>query len=712
MNISKKQYVLILNSIVLFCFSVFAAAEVEFDQKKNRLIGYMLYKQLPAVHYSNKRLDNALSKAAFVLYLKQLDYQKRFLLQEDVNKLSRLQLEIDDNLENGNIVLPKLGYQLLSDRLLQAERLAKKVMATGFDVKKEEYFETDPDKLAYAANEKELEDRWRKILKARVISRYLDLLEDDTHGNGESVLLSGQTLNKKLWDEAVEKVRKAVDQLFIRLHRETLQDHYDRFFSSLARAFDPHTSYMPPAGKEDFDIHMRGSLEGIGAMLREEDGYIKVVRIMAGSASARQGMLQAEDIILRVAEADGEPVEITDMRLRDAVRFIRGPKGTEVRLTVKKPDGEQVVIPIVRDVVQIEETFVKSTVLDIDGVKTGYIMIPSFYRDFEGTKNGKAARNSTDDTKKALIELKKQGIEGLILDLRDNGGGSLVDAVDTTGLFLKDGPVVQVKNSFGRRKVLNDEDDTLLWDGPMVVLVNIFSASASEILAAALQDYGRAVIIGGGHTHGKGTVQTIIDMNDNIPLLRLREYSDLGALKVTIQKFYRINGGSTQYKGVVPDIILPSLYEYLQSGEKYLDNSLPWDQVASLSYRPYDGGRTDRILDISALQKKSMARLEHDEDLKVIAEEAAKSKEKMEKTRFSLLFSEMQRQRRLVNEARDKVGAHYKKYSEDQGDELKDNTQGQDGTKKWKALLYEDPYVRESVHVLEDIGAAMKVVAK
>ncbi len=706
-NIFKKQYGLILNTIVLVCFAGFAFAEEEFDEKTNRLIGYMLYKQLPAIHFSDKRLDNSLSKAAFSLYLKQLDYQKRFLLQEDVDQLNRFRMTIDDNLGNGNIVLPKLGYTLLSDRLLAAERLAKEVMAKGFDVEKDEYYETDPDKLTYAVNEKELEDRWRKTLKARVISRYLDLLEDEKDKEDRD-FFSEQTLNKKLWDKAMVKVEKSIAQLFTRLHQETLQDHYDRFFSALTRAFDPHTSYMPPAKKEDFDIHMRGSLEGIGAMLREEDGYIKVVRIMAGSASARQGMLQAEDVILQVAEADGEPVEITDMRLNEAVRLIRGPKGTEVRLTVKKPDGKQVLIPIVRDVVQIEETFVKSTVLDIDGVKTGYIMIPSFYRDFEGTKKGKVVRNSTDDTRKALIDLKKQGIEGLILDLRDNGGGSLVDAVDTTGLFLKDGPVVQVKNSFGSRKVLDDEDDTLYWDGPMVVLVNIFSASASEILAAALQDYGRAVIIGGKHTHGKGTVQTIIDMNDNIPLLYLHDYPDLGALKVTIQKFYRINGGSTQYKGVVPDIILPSLYEYLQSGEKYLDNSLPWDQVSSLSYLPYDSGHSGRKIDISELQKRSLARLEHEAGLKIIAEEAARAKEKMEETSFSLLFSDMQRQRQMANESRDKVGVHYKKYKKNQTDSSKNDGRGQEDSEKWADLLYEDPYVLESVHVLEDMEAAIQ----
>jgi len=326
--------------------------------------------------------------------------------------------------------------------------------------------------------------------------------------------------------------------------------------------------------------------------LREEDGYIKVVSIIPGSASARQGKLEAEDSILEVAQKDGDPVEITDMRLRDAVRLIRGPKGTEVRLTVKKPDGVKVVISLIRDVVQIEETFVKSVLLDAPaGGKIGYIMIPSFYRDFEGTKNGNKARNCTEDTRKAIEDLKKTGINGLILDLRNNGGGSLVDAVDTAGLFIKSGPIVQVKNSSGAQRILNDEDSEIVYDGPLVVLVNQFSASASEIVAAALQDYGRAVIIGGRHTHGKGTVQTLVDMNENIPTLHLRSYDDLGALKVTIQKFYRVTGGSTQYKGVESDIVLPSLFQYLKSGEQYIDYSLPWDQVDPVPFVMYGGKR-------------------------------------------------------------------------------------------------------------------------
>ncbi len=720
MTILKPKQAVSLVSTFCLLFALFCQQGVakEFDEKRNKLIGYMLYKQLPSIHFSDKKVDDTLALAAFDLYLKQLDYQKRFLLVDDTEELKKYALEIDNNMKSGNIILPDAGFQILTKRVAQAEKIVGELMGGDFDSSLAEQYETDPDKLEYVKSIKELRQRWRKILKVQVISRYLDLIEErdakrkeakkgekkETEEQEKVESEIAEASDSDLWSQAKEKVASRNKEFFARLNQETLQDHYDRFFNSVTRAFDPHTNYMPPSKKEDFDIHMRGSLEGIGALLREEDGYIKVVRIIPGSASARQGLLGAEDVIMQVAEGAKEPVEVTDMRLRDAVRLIRGPKGTEVRLTVKKPDGVILVIPIVRDVVQIEETFVKSTVLEsVDGGKIGYIMIPSFYRDFEMTRNGGIAKNSTDDTRKALEELKKQDIKGLILDLRNNGGGSLVDAVDITGLFLKSGPVVQVKNSFGTRKVLIDEDEKIVYDGPLVVLVNLFSASASEILAAALQDYGRAVIVGGKHTHGKGTVQTIIDMNENIPLLHLQRYDDLGALKVTIQKFYRIDGGSTQYRGVEPDIVLPSLYGHLKSGEQYLDYSLPWDHVEPVPFAPY--ARIDSRLE--GIREKSSERVKKDEGLTIIAEEAQKSMVRVEETSVSLKLEDMKKEREAANKAREKVGAHYKKYQEEQADEYEsaetNETDEDKEEKDWLEDLQQDPYIGEAVKIFEDL---------
>jgi len=667
------------------------------DMARNRMLGYMISKVIPSMHFSDKVMDDSLSRAAFDLYLKQLDFQKRFLLQQDVDVLTTYAHLIDDELLRGSEALPQKGFELLNVRIQQVEKMAAEILAAEIDVTRQESYETDPAKLTYAMDLPGLREYWRKMLKGQVLSKYLDALADQE-------VAKEKKSEDLLWQEARERVAKQNKQFFHRLHQETVQDHFDRYFDAATRAFDPHTNYMPPDNKEDFDMRMRGSLEGIGAVLREEDGYIKVVSIIPGSASARQGQLEVEDIILEVAQKNGDSVEITDMRLRDAVRLIRGPKGTEVRLTVKKPDGVKVLIPLIRDVVQIEETFVKSVLLDgPDGEKIGYIMIPSFYRDFEGAKNGKNVRNSTDDTRKAIEELKKAGITGMILDLRNNGGGSLMDAVDTTGLFIKSGPVVQVKNSAGVKRILGDEDPEIVFDGPLVVLVNQFSASASEIVAAALQDYERAVIIGGRHTHGKGTVQTLVDMNENIPALHLRTYQDLGALKVTIQKFYRVSGGSTQYKGVESDIVLPSLFQYLKSGEQYSDHSLPWDQVESVPFVRYSGKK----IDLERLMAASQLRVKSDPGLQAIADEAKKAEERSNDTVVSLQLSDMKKKREEADLARKKIGAHYRKYRVEQEggmDEEAENSEVKaDDRLKWLEEVKDDPYVREATWVLVDM---------
>ncbi len=697
----KNYKLLSFVSIIIFLLwflptAGLANVDAEVDQKRNKLIGYMLSKQLPSIHYSDKQVDDELARAIFDLYLKQLDFQKRFLLKQDVEHLRSFAEQIDDNLLRGTIVLPQTGYEILTDRINRVETMVDALLTEKVDHSANDTMETDPEKLGFAGDENELKTRWRKILKAQIITRYLDLEEE--------YLADEKKIDKEaLWQEASDRVAKRFDDFFHRLHQETLQDHYDRFFNAVARAFDPHTNYMAPDRKEDFDIHMRGSLEGIGALLREEDGYIKVVRIIPGSASALEGRLQAEDIILAVAEKGEEPVEITDMRLRDAVRLIRGPKGTEVHLTVRKPDGAKDIIAITRDVVQIEETFVKHTVLDADGKKFGYINIPSFYRDFEKSRYGEG-RNSTQDTRDAIVALRNQGIEGIILDLRNNGGGSLVDAVDITGLFIDEGPIVQVKNSQGMKRVLADDDETLVYGGPLVVLVNQFSASASEIVAAALQDYRRAIVVGGQHTHGKGTVQTIIDLNENIPLLHLRRYEDLGALKATIQKFYRVDGGSTQYRGVEPDIVLPSLFQHLKSGEQYLDYSLEWDQDAPAKYATY----SDKITDLQEIIDRSRERVKQSQGLVLIEEEAKRSTLRSKQTIIDLDIDSMRAKREEERLAREKVGAHMGSLEEDQSDDTvipEDLAESDEQTSdaEWLVELDKDPYVAESQMIINDL---------
>lgn len=660
------------------------------DKKRNQLIGYMIDKQLPLMHFSNKKVDDALAKDAFSLYLKQLDFQKRFLLKKDVDTLKSFAPYIDDDLARGSVTLPETGYEILGERLGQVEKMVEDILAHDLQVNVVEKMETDAEKLAYVQTLPELKERWRKIIKGQIISRYLELEEEQKKA-------SNAKDEATLWKESLQKVAKQNKNFFHRLHQETLQDHYDRFFNAVARAFDPHTNYIPPAGKEQFDISMSGSLEGIGALLREDDGYIKVSRIIPGSASARQGRLQAEDIILQVAEGSEEPVDVTDMRLSDAVRLIRGPKGSEVRLTVRKADGAKDVIPIVRDVVQIEETFAKSMILQGPGnSRIGYLVIPSFYRDFK--KNGmEGGRNSSDDTRKELEKLKNEKIDGLILDLRNNGGGALVDAVEIAGLFIDKGPVVQVKGEGGSERILNDEEAGEVYSGPMVILENKFSASASEIVVGAIQDYKRAIIVGDDHSHGKGTVQTVVDLNENIPLLKMRKYDDLGALKVTIQKFYRVTGNSTQFKGVEPDVLLPSMLRHIKSGEKYLEFALPWDSIAPVQYTLWP-----KKFDFDSLRKKSQERVQRDKGFQAIQEEAKHAEQRANDTLITLGINEMRKERENVRLAKEKVGAHYRKFRHTENSEDEDAPPPEDSKDEWMKDIQDDPYVRESMNILMD----------
>lgn len=665
---------------------------VEFDAGRNRLIAYILSHQLPAQHYAHKDLDD-ISAAAFDLYLKQLDPRKRFLLAEDIKLLQAYNDRIDDELRRGRVELPDAGLELLNKRIKEAEVMTGELFAGGFEPEREDYLELDPKKTEYAASKDELRDRWRRILKLQILEAYLDFLDEGKDKgdapNKQEKSLRDTGLDKELWDKALEKVDARIQRYLHRLLQETRQDHYNRYFDAIARAFDPHSNYMAPVSKQNFDIHMSGSLEGIGALLREDEGLIKVVRVIPGSAASRQGELQAEDTILSVAEKDGDPVDVTDMRIREAVSYIRGPKGTEVILTVQRADGSKRNIPIIRDIVQIEETYVKSEVLTGEhGAKIGYIKIPSFYRDF-AARESNDTRNVTSDTAKELHKLHQEKIAGLILDLRNNGGGSLSDAVEVSGLFLPGGPVVQVKNSQGVIRILEDLDTNMLYDGPIIVLVNKFSASASEILAAALQDYGRAIVIGGDHTHGKGTVQSLMDLNNNIPLLHRKKYEDLGALKVTIQKFYRINGESTQYKGVEPDIIVPTVLDYLKSGERYQDYSLPWDSVSQAKYLQWRNR-----FNVNNAKEISRQWVEGNPEFDKIIERKNIASERSERTITPVYLAGVRKERQEIAALSDA-----EKNLPLMGTNPEDQADDQDSKKPLKEQLQEDPYVTLAIHL-------------
>ena len=612
-----------LSFIVLFLFV--AVNDGLAFQSKDKLVGNILKSTLETYHYKKLNIDDSVSQKAFAEYLKKIDFGKQFLLKKDVKSLENFQFELDDFMVSGDKRIIEKSMKLVSTGVKRVEGFRKEFFKKGFDFSKKESLELDPEKRNYSKNVKEQKELWRKIFKQATLSRYLGILQEQEDLKKDNKVASkdkdkDKDKKKKKKEklispkEALKKANEAIgekyEKLFARILKDDSDDFREKVFNSVSEIFDPHTVYLPPKKKEDFDIDISGSLEGIGAVLSEDGSYIKVVSIVPGGAAWRQKGLEAEDLIISVSQGkEGKPVSLVDMRVDDAVRYIRGKKGTIVKLTVKKVDGTRKTISIVRDVVKISESYVKSSIIEHKelGQKIGYIRVPKFYRDFNGR-----GRNCSEDVRKELLRLKEIGVNGVVLDLRNNGGGALEDARIMSGLFIKEGPIVQIRNHKGATDVLKDYDPSVVYGGPLVVMINRFSASASEILAGALQDYKRAVIVGGQFSHGKGTVQAVLNLNQ-APLLKMFGPT-MGALKVTIQKFYRINGSSTQYKGITPDIILPDPMGYAKNREQDLDYSLKWDQVAKLEYKLWEGP----FYNLNRLKKNSQKRISKNSRIKKV----------------------------------------------------------------------------------------------
>ncbi len=671
---------------------------------KDVYLGNTLRGILENMHFAKSPLDNSLSRKAFDEYVKRIDYGKQFLLKEDIKKLEKHENKIDDQITNGNLDLMREASALLRTRQKQIETYVFNKLKKPFDLNKDVKYVTDAEKRSFVSSIGELQARWDKVLQLDILEKYAEYLEEQNPDpadkdykkklkNVPKVKLTHAQLEKK----ARESTIKSYQRIFRRINKEDSTDDMDKFFNSVTKVYDPHTHYLIPDDKEEFDIEMSGKLEGIGALLREEGSYIKVERIIPGSASWKGKELKAEDVILKVGQGDKEPVDVVDMGLKDAVKLIRGRKGSEVRLTVKKPSGLKQVISIIRDVVEVSESYVKSTIIQKkgDSKKYGYINIPKFYRDF----NDRFGRNCTDDTRAALKKLKKSNIDGVVLDLRNNGGGALKDSRYITGLFIKDGPVVQVKSHNGQVEVLKDTDPAIEFDKPLIVLINRFSASASEIVAAALQDYGRAVIVGGEHSHGKGTVQAVVDLDNFIPP-EGRKLSPFGALKITIQKFFRVNGSSTQYKGVTPDIILPDLYGHMESGERHLDYSLPWEKIDDVKHNDW----TKHKFNFSKLKSNSQKRVSSNPKFSKINKSIQWFKERKKIKSKSLNLKKYLSEKKLLK----------KKSKELEIDQVNPNVLVLDVNKstneadkeKFKELqeeLQKDPYIEETLAIFADL---------
>jgi carboxyl-terminal processing protease len=693
----------------VFLAATLTASAQPASRDREGVITRLETRSLATWHYAPQEFNDSLSRRVFDLYLKRLDPQKRFLLKADVDSLARHRDRLDDQLLAGDYGFAETAGKLLNKRVEDARVLVGELLKQDLRLDEPDSMESDAEKTGYSVDAAAMRQRWTRLLKFQILSR-LDgkrqesAAKDTVHAAG-AVRHDPSFPDTAALREAKAYVERNFQRSFTRMVREEKLDRVSLYLGTVANVFDPHTEYFKPQAREEFNMAMTGTLEGIGASLREEDGYIKVVAIIPGSASWRQKQLKAEDKILKVAQAGEEPVDLAEASVNEAVRLIRGKKGTEVRLTVQKPDGQVKVIAIVRDVVVLEESYAKSAILTTpeSPLKVGYITLPSFYHDFQNPKG----RNSAADVRRELERLKAQGAEAIVLDLRNNGGGSLDDAVKMSGLFLPWGPMVQVKDRQGGGDVLEDIDPGVAFDGPVAVLVNTFSASASEILAAALQDYGRAVIFGTDTTFGKGTVQTVLDLDNMVPSAETG-LKPLGSLKLTVQKFYRVNGGSTQFKGVVPEILIPDAYTNLDVGEQSLDYPLPWDAATPL--------RIQRWFDappIPALQAKSRARVAESPYFKRLTTSLKRQESQRNQKALTLTMGRFFAERDKSRHESDSLDVLQKQSSglvaaplASQNAAFAADSAEQEKVNDWKQSLTRDYYLREAVHVLEDWSKA------
>ena len=695
-----KNRVLALILLTVFITCAFSAAAGETREK---ILSQMIGNGLANWHYSGKKINDDFSLQGFAQYTKYLDYAKSYLVQADLEAMKAYALKIDDDMQDGELPLPRMGKQILRQRVLQVKEFCAEILKNPFNFSLDDQIEIDSDKRKHARDLNELKEWWRKRLKYLTLIQYLDLSKQakDKQPKGKAAVF---VFSPELEAQARQAVGKSVLRMFSRLLENRSDDMQALYFNALLAVFDPHSQYFPPRAKEDFDIDMSGTLEGIGAMLGEDDGYIKIFEIIPGSPAWIQNLLRVEDIILKVGQGDEEPVDIVGMNVSDAARLVRGKKGSLVRLTVKKNDGRIMQISLVRNVVEIKETYARSAVVVNEKIQKsfGYVFLPKFYHDF----NRRNGRNASDDVKSELQKLAAQNISGVILDLRNNGGGALDDAEKMSGLFIEKGPLVQLKDRNAAPQVHEDRDESVSYRGPLVILVNAISASSSEIVAAALQDHRRAIIIGGEHTFGKGTVQVMLDLDRYLPA-EMERYKPLGAMTMTVQKYYRITGASTQYKGVVPDIVLPDLYSYLEVGEKSQPFSLPWDTITALSYTPWKNS----FENLDEIKARSRQRLAGSERFAQLAANISRLKKQREKTTVTLNLEKFQAEQDMLFQEAERFSKAQLEFpyiqvrslqTMDADEKAAAPDEREAKSKEWLSDLRRDPIVEEAILVLND----------
>ena len=705
MRIMKKNFkVLLIAVFVAIASCSFTTKKFDNPEKDKLLIDLITY-VLEKGHYSPKDMDDAFSRNIYKNFIDGVDPLKRYFLNSDIEEFKQYETAIDDQIKIKEVTFFKLVYTRLTERIAEIEKIYPRILELPFDYSIDEELNVDYDKITYPNNIKALENRWRKQLKFTTISNYYDLIEENgtnlnekpTEGKNEDYE-DPKNLNE-IEIEARENTKSSMSEYFDFVNDLESKDYFGIFLNTIVEEFDPHTNYFAPSDRDRFELQMSGKLEGIGARLQKKNDYIKIVEVISGGPAWRGEHVEVGDMIMKVKqESEKEAVSVVGMRLDDAVKLIKGPKGTKVILTIKRVDGSIEEEIITRDVVEIEETYAKSTLIKKDDKNYGLIDLRQFYFDMQNYKE----RNAASDVKKEIIRLKKAGMEGLIIDLRGNGGGSLRTAVDMAGLFIKEGPIVQVASSGSKKEVLNDNDEEIIWNGPLVILVNELSASASEILAAAMQDYKRAIVVGSKQSYGKGTVQNLLDLNQ---WLRNNEMGDMGSLKLTTQKFYRVNGGSTQLEGVKSDVVMADRYSYIDIGEKDYNNPLPYDKIEPANYEVWNGN-----IDYEKTISRSVERITKSQQLKLIDENAQWIKNRRDVTTVNLNYES------------------YKKDIESRIDETKkfDSIDNYDNKliyeslpfeielmkqdsilfkkrKRWHKSLGNDIYIEEGINILQDL---------
>ena len=702
----KRNYKLFLLVLLLAFASCSFTTKKFSDPDKDKLLVQLITYVLDQGHFSPKDLNDSFSEQVFDDYLEQLDPFKRYFYASDIKEFAAYKDKLDDQIKAYDLSFFNLTHERLLQRLEESKQVYKEVLSEPFNFNIKEDFSTDYKDLPYVNSKKEMKNRWRQQLKFSTIANYVDLISQQ-----ENAVKNNSEKPKSLSEiekEARETTLKSLDELYDFIDDRQRQDWFSVYINAIVEEFDPHTFYFAPEEKDRFDVAMSGNFEGIGARLQKKMDVITINEIISGGPAWRQNKLEVGDQILKVKQDSDEPaVNVVGMRLDDAVKLIKGPKGTDVILTLKKVNGTIEDLRITRDVVELEETYAKSSTVIKDGKTFGVINLPKFYVDFEDYNK----RNAASDIKLEIERLKAEGIEGLVLDLRNNGGGSLQTVVDMAGLFIKEGPIVQVKTAGEPKEVLNDKDRSIVWDGPLVILVNELSASASEILAAAMQDYKRAIVIGSKQTYGKGTVQNVLDLNR---MVRNNTNGDMGALKFTTQKFYRINGGSTQLEGVKSDVVVPDRYSYINVGEKDQENPLAWDKIEPADYTLWEN-----YFDYNSTIEKSKERMANNEQLKLIDQNAQWVKKIRDREIYSLNYDDYKATLKLNEEEAkrfDKL-SDYKtnltfKSLPYENKQMEIDSVLKQKRERWHESLSQDVYIEEALNVLNDLKMAYPVKTK